>query len=130
MLAIKSTENVYGQNKSQAVRTAAYDESRQLFDAIIEDPRIQPYQRALAEYYDGLAELKFRHAAFGAVGLSRETRDRVEDALDIFQSSYRALKPSVEIKEMEDNIANARKALSGATDKSAQDGDIDWVVIR
>ena len=84
LLAIKATENIHGQDQSHDGRTAAYDEAWQLFDALIEDPNVQPYQRALAEYYLGLAELKFRHNDLKTFGITEQTRWRVNDALRVF----------------------------------------------
>ena len=55
LLAIKATENIEGQTLPEEARTAAYHKSWQLFDALIKDPNVQPYQRALAEYYLGLS---------------------------------------------------------------------------
>ncbi len=129
LLAIKGTEKAYGPDKSQAARSAAYREALQLFDAIIGDQRTAPLQRALAEYHEGLAEAKFRRGALGTAGLSSETRDRVNHALEAFQSAYRHLEPGVEIKDIDADIENAQNVLTGAADK-VKAGDIDWVVIK
>jgi hypothetical protein len=126
LLAIKAAQKPYGKDQSQAARTAAYTEARELFLAVIKDPDVLPYQRALAEFHLGLAE---RKSGNGAAGLSPDTTGFVNDALQVFQSEYKALKPSAEIKEMADNISNAQKVLDG-TDKSLNAADIDWIVIR
>jgi hypothetical protein len=126
LLAIKAAEKPYGKDKSPAARTAAYAEARELFLAVIKDPDVLPYQRALAGYHLGIAE---RKSGNGATALSREAAELVNDALQVFQSEYKALKPSFEIKEMADNISNAQKVLNG-TDKPPDADDIDWVVIR
>lgn len=129
LLAIKGTEKAYGLDKSQTSRSAAYREALQLFDAVIVDQRTAPLQRALAEYYAGLAEAEFRRSSLGTAGLSSETRDRVNDALEAFQSAYRHLEPGVEIKDIDADIENARNLLTGAADK-VKAADIDWVVIK
>jgi hypothetical protein len=127
LLASKATQDFPGQTRSRDARTAAYAESRQLFDALIEDPDVLPYQRALAEYHLGLTELKFRRG-FLSRGLSEQTRERVDEALRVFQSKRDALKPTIEIKDIDTDIENARKVLAG--DKSIKEDDIDWVVMR
>ncbi len=50
-------------------------------------------------------------------------------ALEVFQSAYRHLEPGVEIKDIDADIDNAQKMLTGAADK-VKAGDIDWVVIK
>ena len=72
LLALKSTQNLAGPNQSRLARNSSYNESRQLFTAVIKDPGVLPYQRALAEYHYGLAELKFRNS-FRFARLSPET---------------------------------------------------------
>ena len=54
----------------------------------------------------------------------------MKDALGVFQSRYRELKPSVDIKEMSDDIANAQKVLEVRGNKSLKADDVDWIVIR
>ncbi len=130
LLAIKATQNSYGDDISQVARIAAYDESRQLFQAVIRDRGVLPYQRALAEYHYGLAELKFGRNGGASVKLSGETAALVSDAVRVFQSKQRALEPGIEIKEMATNISNAQKVLNAAADKSLTADDIDWVVMR
>ena len=130
LLAIKATENIHGQNLSEDARTAAYHEAWQLFDRLIEDPNVQSYQRALAEYYLGVAELKFRHNVLETFGITEQTRWRVNDALKVFLSKKEAIEAGTEIKDMDVDIANALKVLTGEPDKSIKAGDIDWVVIR
>jgi hypothetical protein len=127
LLAMKATQNLYG---AQGTRLDAYTESRQLFKAVIEDPGVLPYQRALAEYHYGLAELKFRSHRFWLSKLSPETAALVKAALHVFQSEYQKLKSSAEIKEMAANIANAQKVLGAAAGKSLKADDIDWIVMR
>jgi hypothetical protein len=130
LLAAKAEPGALRSGKSQAVRSAAYRESRDLFDAVIADKGVPPFQRALAEYYSGLEELKFKHDAFGIAGLSPETRALVNEALSVFQSRYQALEPGIQIQGIDADLANARKVLSGTTDKSLTADEIDWVVMR
>ena len=131
LLAMKATQDLYGGDLSRDARNAAYNEARNLFTAVIKDPGVLPYQRALAEYHYGLAELRFRRTyGFRFSALSAETVALVKDALGVFQSRYRELKPSVDIKEMSDDIANAQKVLKVRGNKSLKADDVDWIVIR
>ena len=91
---------------------------------------MQPYQRALAEYYLGLAQLKLRRNVLGTFGITSRTRGRLDDALRVFQSTKDAIKADAAIKDIDVDIANAQKVLTGELDKSMEAGDIDWVVIR
>src|SRR5258706_4625572 len=115
---------------SQETGVAVCEESCQLFQAVIRDRGVLPYQRALAEYHYGLAELKFGRNGGASVKLSGETAALVSDAVRVFQSKQRALEPGIEIKEMATNISNAQKVLNAAADKSLTADDIDWVVMR
>ncbi len=130
LLAMKATRNLHGSKLKREFRKTAYDESRKLFTAVMEDPHLLPYQRALAAYHYGLAELKFRKEARRASRLTRETVPLVNDALKVFISRRKELQSSVEIKGMADNISNTRKILRGLVYRSLKADDIDWIVIR
>ena len=111
-------------------KSSAYSEAIQLFASVIKDPAVLPYQRALAEYHSGLADLKFKGRSTRAMRLSPEAVGYVNDAVSVFKAAYQELKATVDIKEMETNIANAEKLLGGEDDNSLKADDIDWVVIR
>jgi Acyl-coenzyme A:6-aminopenicillanic acid acyl-transferase len=128
LLAIKATQVPYGHDRSKARLAEAYSESRELFQAVIKDPEVLPYQRALAEYHLALAERKFGNGA--VAGLSPETVALVQDALHVFQAEYDQLKVHFEIKEMAENISNARTLLDAVPKRSLKAADIDWVVMR
>jgi hypothetical protein len=128
--AIKARQKSDGGSNPEVERAATYAESRALFEAVIKDPAVLPYQRALAEYYYGLTELKFGSRGIGASRLSPETTALVKEALRIFQSKSEEIDAGAEIQEMADNISNARKVLDGRAGRSLKAGDIDWVVIR
>jgi tetratricopeptide (TPR) repeat protein len=131
LLTVKAKQKRDGGIKPDEERAAAYTESRALFETVIKDPAVLPYQRALAEYYYGLAELKFgRTQGIPAAGLSPETAVFVKDALRIFQSTSAELDSSLQIREMAENVSNVKKVLDGRADRSLKAGDIDWVVIR
>jgi Acyl-coenzyme A:6-aminopenicillanic acid acyl-transferase len=108
---------------------AAYTESRALFETVIKDPAVLPYQRALAEYYYGLTELKFRKRGLMPAKLSPETAAFVKDAVRIFQDKLE-IDAGSKIQDLADNVSNARKVLEGRVDRSLKAGDIDWIVIR
>jgi tetratricopeptide (TPR) repeat protein len=130
LLAMTATQNLNRRDQSHADHNAAYGEARQLFAAVINDPATAPYQRALAEYHAGLAELKFKAKSLRVVRMSPETAASVNHALGVFQSSYQDLKSSVDIKDMAADIANARKVLTPQGYRSLDAADIDWIVIR
>jgi tetratricopeptide (TPR) repeat protein len=130
LLAVKTRQKLDGHSKPEDERTAAYTEARALFEAVIKDPAVLPYQRALAEYHYGLAELKFGSRGIAAGRLSPETAAFVQDALRIFETQSGDLEASAGIEEMAGNISSARKVLDGRVDHSFKADDIDWVVIR
>jgi len=130
LLAVKATGKLAGLDPTLAERKAAFEEARALFFAVIGDRDAQAHHRALAELHLGLAERQFRRGVFGALTLSRETRDRVNEALSILQSADRAVEQGVAIKDRDADIANARKVLSGDGVKSIKADEIDWIVIR
>jgi hypothetical protein len=131
LLTVRARQKPDGAAKPDEERAAAYAESRALFEAVIKDPAVLPYQRALAEYYYGLAELQLgKNQGIPAARLSQETAVFVKDALGVFQSASAELESGLKIKEMADNISNAQKVLDGRADRSLKAGDIDWVVMR
>jgi tetratricopeptide (TPR) repeat protein len=130
LLTIKARQKQDGGAKPEEERAAAYAESRTLFEAVIKDPAVLPYQRALAEYHYGLTEVKFGRHGFTKAKLAPETVTLVRDALRVFQAETAETEASGEIREMEQNKLDARKVLDGRVDRSFKADDIDWVVIR
>jgi tetratricopeptide (TPR) repeat protein len=131
LLTVRARQKGDSGTKPDEERAAAYNEARALFETVIKDPAVLPYQRALTEYYYGLAEVNFeKNQGMPAARLSPETAVLVKDAAGVFQSASAELEPGIKIKEMAENVANAQKLLDGRADRSLKAGDIDWVVMR
>ena len=128
LLASKATQDFPGQPRSRDARTVAYAE----IAPAVRCAHRGPGRPALSARPCGIPfrpdRTQVQAQRFLEPGSLEKTRERVDDALKVFQSKRDALKPTLEIKDIDMDIDNARKVLAG--DRSIKEDDIDWVVMR